>query len=239
MITTQPPARETPIRRTTVVIPRKLKWHGELLARVIHLVIRCLSMTLRVRVDVAPEILERVLQGPVIFSIWHNRLALALPAYGWMVRSKRAERRMAAIVSASRDGALVARVLELFEVQPVRGSSSRRGSQALLELVTQAEQGLDLAVTPDGPRGPAFRVQEGVMAMAQLTGFPIIPCSYVLGAKIQLKTWDRFQIPLPFTTCQIRMGEPVEVQREMSAPEREALRQVLEGRMRSLASDGE
>ncbi|MBL9166611.1 MAG: lysophospholipid acyltransferase family protein [Verrucomicrobiales bacterium] len=237
MIVSQPPTREAPLRSKNVVIPRKLKWHGECLAWLIHWVIRGLGLTLRVRFEAAPEVTERVLKGPVIFAIWHNRLSLALPAYGWTIRKHRPHRRMAAIVSASRDGALVARVLELFEVQPVRGSSSRRGSQALLELVTQAERGLDLAVTPDGPRGPAYRVQEGVIAMAQLTGFPVIPCSYVLDTKIQLKTWDRFQIPIPFTSVRVRMGEPVEVPRDLPAAEREGFRQLLEQRMAALAGD--
>ena len=237
MMTVQPPTREAPIRSKNVVVPRKLKWHGACLAWLIHWVIRGIGLTLRVRLEASPEVTERVLRGPVIFAIWHNRLSLALPAYGWTIRRHRPHRRMAAIVSASRDGALVARVLELFQVQPVRGSSSRRGSQALLEMVTQAERGLDLAVTPDGPRGPAYRVQEGVIAMAQLTGFTVVPCSYVLANKIQLKTWDRFQIPLPFTAVRICMGEPIDVPREIPAAERERFRLLLEQRMTALSVD--
>ena len=74
---------------------------------------------------------------------------------------------MAALVSASGDGGLLARVLELFRVQPVRGSSSRRGPQALRELTTWARRGFDLAITPDGPRGPCYVVDEGVIAAAR------------------------------------------------------------------------
>ena len=82
------------------------------------------------------------------------------------------------MVSASKDGAFLTSILECFQVQPVRGSSSRRGPQALLELTTWAERGYDLALTPDGPRGPRYVVQEGVMSLAQLTGLPIIAASY-------------------------------------------------------------
>src|SRR4029434_7620044 len=115
--------------------------------------------------------------APVIFCIWDNRLALALIAYRKYAQRHQPPRKMAAIVSASKDGSIVARVLEHFGVQPVRGSSSRRGPQALLELTTWAERGYDLAITPDGPRGPRYVVQDGVMALAQLTGRPIIPAS--------------------------------------------------------------
>ena len=79
------------------------------------------------------------------------------------------------MVSASRDGGILAGILEQFGVKPVRGSSSRRGPQALLEMTTWAERGYDLAITPDGPRGPRYKVQEGVISAAQLTGLPIVP----------------------------------------------------------------
>src|SRR4029077_6679252 len=84
---------------------------------------------------------------------------------------------LAAIVSASKDGGFLAAILENFNVQPVRGSSSRRGRQAVLELISWAERGYDLAITPDGPRGPRYIAQEGATALAQLTGHPIIPAS--------------------------------------------------------------
>src|SRR4030095_14421736 len=91
---------------------------------------------------------------------------------------------LAAMVSASKDGALLARILEDFGVQPVRGSSSRRGPQALLELTTWSERGYDLAITPDAPRGPCYIVQEGVMSLAQLTSLPVVPVSCELHPKI-------------------------------------------------------
>ena len=73
--------------------------------------------------------------------------------------------------------------------------------------------------------------------MAQLTGFAIIPCSYILGNKVQLKTWERFQIPIPFTSVRVRMGDPVEVPRDLPAAEREGFRHLLEQRMADLAGD--
>jgi lysophospholipid acyltransferase (LPLAT)-like uncharacterized protein len=122
-------------------------------------------------------------------------------------------------------------------VQPVRGSSSRRGPQALLELTGWAERGYDLAITPDGPRGPRYVVQEGVMGLAQVTGLPIIPASYHLSWKVQAKSWDRFQIPLPFSRCEMVFGKPVRVPREASDAEREALRQQLERTLKEISRD--
>ena len=123
--------------------------------------------------------------GPAIYCVWHNRLALCLEVYYGYVKKRNQTPGMAAMVSASKDGALLAAILERFKVQPVRGSTSRRGPQALLELTGWAERGYDLAITPDGPRGPRYVVQEGIMSLAQITGLPIIPVSYHLSWKIQ------------------------------------------------------
>ena len=128
-------------------------------------------------------------------------------------------------------------MLERFGVQPVRGSSSRRGPQALRELTTWARRGYDLAITPDGPRGPCFVVQDGIIALAQLTGMPIVPVSYQLGWKIRLKSWDRFQIPLPFSRCEMFFEKPIRVPRDASESDRETLRLQLEQALKSISKD--
>ena len=221
-------------RRKSAVTPRQLKWHGKLTAWMVHRAIVTLASTLRFRSQIPVSTLELIRSRPVIFSAWHNRLALVLPGYQRIISDQRPRRRMAAMVSASRDGAMVARILELFGAEPSRGSSSRRGSQALRELVSHAENGLDLAITPDGPRGPCYVVQEGVIALAQLTQLPIIPGSCVLSRKWELRSWDKFQIPIPFAKWEVRTGEPLFVPREADAAEREELRAELERRMRAL-----
>ena len=144
---------------------------------------------------------------------------------------------MAALVSASKDGGFLTGILEYFGVEAVRGSSSRRGSQAVLELTTWAERRYDLAITPDGPRGPCYVVQDGVMSLAQLTGLPIVPFSYNLSWKIRVKSWDRFQIPLPFSRCEMNLAKPIHVPREATDAEREVLRQRLEASLRGMTRD--
>src|SRR6266568_6285273 len=156
-------------------------------------------------------------------------------AYHGYVRKRSHTAGLAAMVSASKDGALLAAILECFKFQPVRGSSSRRGRQALLELTTWAERGYDLAITPDGPRGPCYVVQEGIMSLAQITGLPILPVSYYLGWKYRPNSWDRFQIPLPFTRCEVRVAKPVRIHRDASDAEREKLRLELEQTLKELA----
>src|ERR1043166_3620677 len=141
------------------------------------------------------------------------------------------------MVSASKDGGLLTAILECFKVQPVRGSSSRRGHQALLELTTWADDGYDLAITPDGPRGPCYVVQDGIMSLAQVTGLPIIPVSYWLGWKIRANSWDRFQIPLPFSRCEIIYEKPIYIERDATSEERERKRQKLENTLRSISTD--
>jgi lysophospholipid acyltransferase (LPLAT)-like uncharacterized protein len=141
------------------------------------------------------------------------------------------------LVSASKDGGFLSEVLRCFGVQPVRGSSSRRGPQALLELTTWAERGYDLALTPDGPRGPRYVVQSGVTALAQLTGLPIVPVSYNLTWKLQARSWDRFQIPLPLSVCEVILAEPVRVPRQASNEERERRRIELENTLRAITTD--
>ena len=151
-----------------------------------------------------------VLPGPVIFCTWHNRLALAMSANGDFVREKWPCAGLCAMISASRDGAFLASLVEPFGVVPIRGSTSRRGPQALLEATTWMEKNYSIAITPDGPRGPAYKVQEGIIHLAQVTGRPIIPMSNYARHKIILRrSWDQFQIPLPFARCVMRYGAPV------------------------------
>jgi lysophospholipid acyltransferase (LPLAT)-like uncharacterized protein len=220
-----------------LVVPHTPKWHQRLAAALIYGLIRVVSATLRYEWRDTTGLLSVDKTQPVIFCIWHNRLSLCLEVSRVYLRGLGRPCQLAAMVSASKDGGLLARVLEHYGVQPVRGSTSRRGRQAMLELVTWAERGYDLAITPDGPRGPCYTVQEGVIALAQVTGRPILPVSYDLAWKIQVKSWDRFQIPLPFTRCVMHLTPPIWVPREASEPEREEIRKQVEERLRSVTVD--
>jgi lysophospholipid acyltransferase (LPLAT)-like uncharacterized protein len=200
-------------------------------------VFNLISASLRYRFHDTHDFMTRKDVRQVIYCTWHNRLALSMKLYqNYGLRHHKAAG-LAGLVSASRDGAFLTAILERFGVQPVRGSSSRRGGQALLELTTWAERGYDLAITPDGPRGPRYVVQDGAMALAQVTGLPLVPASYHLHWKIQLKSWDGFQIPLPFSRCDVFTGRLTPVPREISAAGREELRGQLETELRAITRD--
>jgi hypothetical protein len=97
--------------------------------------------------------------------------------------------------------------------------------------------GYNLVITPDGPRGPCYEVEEGALLLAQLTGLPIVPYTCNLGWKIRVKSWDRFQIPLPFSRCEVVFEKPIRVPREATDAEREELRRRLESCLRAITRD--
>jgi lysophospholipid acyltransferase (LPLAT)-like uncharacterized protein len=229
------PADVAPVpkrRKSGVVVPHTPTWYQ----RLVFILLRAVALTLRYQWNDRAGVLETPPGKPVIFCIWHNRLALCMEAYR-VYKRKCHSSGMAAMVSASRDGGFLAGVLERFGVQPVRGSSSRRGPQALLELTTWAERGYDLAITPDGPRGPRYVVQEGVMSLAQVTGLPIISFSYYAPRKITFRSWDQFQIPLPFSKCEMNVAKPICIPREVSNAGREELQQQLERTLKEISRD--
>jgi len=222
MITTAPRKRVS-----GVVVPKVASRLQRIAAFAAASGMRLLAGTLRYRVNGGPGPAQ-LPNEPVIFALWHNRLGLCMKMYESFVRPDSRHDHLAALISASKDGALLAAILGKFGVQAVRGSSSRRGAQALIELSTWAERGYDLAVTPDGPRGPCYVVQEGVIRLAQVTGLPIIPYSCRLNWKIRVKSWDRFQIPLPFARCKITFGQPIRVPRDVSEARRTELTSELQ-----------
>ncbi|HSY42373.1 MAG TPA: lysophospholipid acyltransferase family protein [Candidatus Acidoferrum sp.] len=225
-------------QKSGVVVPHQAKWYQKLAAALVVFLIRTVAMTVRSRLeDRSGYFQSSPPPGKFIIAIWHNRLALSAILYHRYVRKFEPGRQFAAIASASRDGAFLAQILEDFGIVPIRGSSSRRGAQALVELTSCAELGYDLAVTPDGPRGPCYEAQGGVVVTAQLTGLPIIPVSYHLNWKIRLKSWDRFQIPLPFARCEVITGKPIFIPREISDEQREIFRKQLEQALREITRD--
>jgi lysophospholipid acyltransferase (LPLAT)-like uncharacterized protein len=160
---------------------------------------RALVRTCRASVRDDSGLIRSERPTPIIFALWHNRLALSMDVWQRHVRVHSGKRGLVALISASRDGALLTQVLRSFGGRAVRGSSSRRGSQALLELTGWIDKGFHVAMTPDGPRGPRYAVQDGVISLAHLTGAPIVPVGINIRWKKTLRSWDRFHVPLPFS----------------------------------------
>jgi lysophospholipid acyltransferase (LPLAT)-like uncharacterized protein len=218
-----------------VVVPQPLAWHRRLAAVVAASLLRLCLKTWRFQWQDSGAYPET--KGPVIFCVWHNRLPATLASYNDFIQSRWPDKGMAAMISASRDGALLASIVQRFGIQPIRGSTSRRGPQALLEATTWMERDHSIVITPDGPRGPVYQIREGIIHLAQVTGRPIIPTSNFTRWKVRLRSWDRFQIPLPFARGQCYYGQPIWVPRDATEAEREELRARLESSMRAITRD--
>jgi lysophospholipid acyltransferase (LPLAT)-like uncharacterized protein len=227
----------TATNRPGVVVPHELPWYKRCGVEILCACIRVLMATWRKRLRATSEAAEQgnSKHSSVIFCVWHNRLAIAFGTYTRQCHKRWPAAGIAAVVSASRDGAFLASILEHFDIQPIRGSSSRRGPQALLEATTWAiDKNYHVTITPDGPRGPCYKIQDGIVSLAQLTGKPILPLALEANSKLQLRSWDRFQIPLPFAKCTFIYGEPIFVPRDADDAERERIRARLESIMREM-----
>jgi len=156
---------------------------------------------------------------PVIFVFWHGSL---LP----LVHYHRHEG-IVVLVSEHSDGEHIARILSRRGFDTVRGSSTRGGARGLRALVRAARAGKDLALTPDGPRGPRCEFKPGALAAARLTGLPVIPLAVTATPCWSLGSWDRFLVPKPFARVRIEYLPPRVVARDASRPALEELARVL------------
>jgi len=171
------------------------------------------------------EILEKYSpQGRNIFAFWHGRLVYLIYYYAKIVKTPKAS----ILVSQSRDGDYGAAIVKYFKHDCVRGSSSRGGHQAIRQLADRLDAGFNLALTPDGPRGPAFQVRPGIIKLAQFTDAHIIPASYAASRYLTLKSWDRCIVPLPFCRIHMALSDPIHVPRGSSPEEIETIRARLQ-----------
>jgi len=173
------------------------------------------------------ESLER--QGvPVIYCLWHNNLMF----FTYVLRNKR----LGAMISRSRDGERIAKVLSGFGFLPVRGSSSSGASAALREYARMIQSGGSVAITPDGPRGPRYVLQPGAVALARITGAPIVPLCFAGSRCWQTKSWDRMRLPKPFSRVAVMAGPPIFVEKHTDG---ETVRLEVEETLRKLAARAE
>ena len=163
--------------------------------------------------------------GRCIYAFWHARL---LP-----LCFTHRDRDIVVLVSRHRDGELIARIVARLGFDPARGSSTRGGEEALREMLRLAGGGRLLAISPDGPRGPACVVKPGLAYLASRTGFPVIPVAAAAARGWRLKSWDRFLIPAPFTRLTVAHGAahavPAGLDEEQLEAWRLRLQEAIEG----------
>jgi lysophospholipid acyltransferase (LPLAT)-like uncharacterized protein len=161
-----------------------------------------------------------------IMGFWHGRI---LPATFYFRR-----RGIVVITSENFDGEWIARIIERFGFGTARGSTSRGGLKAMLQLVRDMEEGRSAGFTLDGPRGPARIAQPGAIWLASRTGNPVLPFHLEASSHWTTNSWDRTQIPKPFSTVALVIGEPIDVPRDATEEQLEAARLELERRLTAL-----
>ena len=205
-----------------------------LLALIGSTILKALFLTIRLRLDDRCGISRNAFPEPCLLCFWHNRiLGITLAFYRRYPKTLRGG--VTVLTSPSKDGEILSQFVGAFGMGSVRGSSSRRGSQALRELVRLIRDGGDIAITPDGPRGPRYSLGPGVILLAQTTGTPIVPMHASFSRCFRMKTWDGFIIPLPFSTISVTVGEQITIPKDLGEVEFEQARKNLEDQLKNAA----
>ena len=168
-----------------------------------------------------------------ILAFWHSRILMVSYLYQGFGG--------AILASRSEDGEIIARILQAQGQTLVRGSTRKGGMRALVKLIQiMRNENKPGCVVPDGPQGPRFKVQPGVIFLAQKTGYPIIPITYSARRIKVFSSWDRFILPFPATTCRVIYGSPVHVDPKARGTLFEASRASLEAELNriTVAADG-
>ena len=168
----------------------------------------------------------------VIYAIWHSRMLLFSYLYKGVSGIT--------LVSESNDGEIATRIIHRQGNKVFRGSTTRGGLRAMVKLIKALkEKDHVVFITVDGPQGPRCKVQPGVIALAKKTGYPILAASYS-GKKIKVfSSWDRFVLPLPFTTCRVVYGSPMIVQKDADKEEEKRCRVKLENELNQITDEAD
>ena len=199
-------------------------WVGPWLA---YWTIKLLGRTVRFEV-INPEIPKSFWERgiPFIIVFWHGRLLMIPHSYEG--------KKVGFLASPHRDGQVVGKALQQFGFHMILGSTTRQGFSAFKKMFRALQNGSDVAVTPDGPRGPRYKAQIGVIELSRLTGRPIVPVTFGASKKIILGTWDRFLLPIPFSNGVFIWGEPIHVDLNGDRAHLEEKRSLLENRLNDL-----
>ncbi len=207
----------------------KIRLNPNLLSRIGAVLIRLLGFTWRVRWRGRENLSKaRELSNNVIFAFWHGRLlALSYTHRG---------RNIQVLASEHYDGDLMGRTIEWLGFGHLKGSSSRGAARAMRELASVLKRGFDVGLAVDGPRGPMGVLQQGAVELSRLTGKAIVPLTSTASRRRLLESWDRFQLPLPFSRVTVAYGEPLLVGSSKSKQEREKAKEMLESMLNDMTS---
>lgn len=197
-----------------------------------YAMIRIIGSTLRYESENEKYLrdVEEAGQQPIL-AFWHNRIFAGVYYFR--------DRGIAVLTSKSMDGEYIARFISRFGFGAIRGSSSRGGVRGLVEMIRLMRAGVPMAFTVDGPRGPRYEAKSGPVMLAKKTGNPILPFITECRSYWQLKSWDRLQIPKPFSRARVIFAPPIHVPDEGGDPEIESKRLELQSALDELVERGE
>jgi len=179
-------------------------WRARWLTALGYWLLQIWARTLRFELEDRAGVVNAPPNDRYIGALWHNRLLL----FPFILRRYLPQRSGAALISASRDGAILADLVERFGFDTVRGSSSRKGASAIRQLGEVIAGGRDVVITPDGPRGPAYVLGQGIIYLAQQSGTEVVPINMEFSSSWRVKSWDRFFLPKPFSTVRVIFDRP-------------------------------
>ncbi len=182
-----------------------MKWQS-LVVGLATVLLKLLGGTLRWTYEDQAGYRSRAPGNPFIVGVWHNRILVLPLIFEWFCRRCYP---VSILTSPSRDGALLSAFMANFGMGAVRGSSSRGGVKALLLLRAQLREGVDIAITPDGPRGPVYEPSAGLLRLAVKTGLPVMAIRVDYERYWEIQSWDKFRIPKPFSRVRVTMLAPV------------------------------
>jgi lysophospholipid acyltransferase (LPLAT)-like uncharacterized protein len=145
---------------------------------------------------------------PYIITFWHRKLLMQPFIYNKL----RKKPKVVTMISDHFDGEVLSKMIKFFHFESIRGSSSKGAIKVLKEAFKKVNEGYDIAITPDGPKGPKYSVADGIVAIAQKKKLDIVACSYKVSSFWELKSWDSFMIPKPFSTISLFAKEPFEIE---------------------------
>jgi lysophospholipid acyltransferase (LPLAT)-like uncharacterized protein len=164
---------------------------------------------------------------PVVMLMWHNRI-LSMPTIFKRCYPKKRRKGLLVLTSTSRDGAILGEFVKSFGIGAVRGSSSRRGLVAFLDLARKLNDGFDVCISPDGPRGPKYVLGPGAVLLSQRCNAPLLPFTVEYHSCWRLKSWDAFAIPKPFSRIDVTLETVLRVNKTQTDEEFELERQRIE-----------
>jgi lysophospholipid acyltransferase (LPLAT)-like uncharacterized protein len=189
--------------------------------------IRILGWTIRLETidqEIPRSFWERDI--PFIFAFWHGRLLMVPHGYKGKM--------LTFLASPHRDGKVIGEAVVRFGFHPIPGSTYEGGLSGFKKMVKALKKGSDIAIAPDGPRGPRYQVQMGVIELSKMTGRPIIPLTFNASKSKIFKTWDRFLLPYPFSRGVFIWGEPIQVDPHGDRTHIEEKRLLLENRLNEI-----